>query len=107
LIEPLVDVGGVQEYPYLLVDGTYPLRTYFYALTMMQIEHYISLHQPLCYISFIKKNLLAMKSHQKMLFFVVDLAPWLRHVHQLTQIVKNTTNHDDCPTFINSAIEVL
>ncbi len=41
LTKPVVDVGGVQV---LLGDATYPLGTYFYTLTMMQIEHYISLH---------------------------------------------------------------
>ncbi len=46
LTEPLVDVGGVQVYSYLLGDASYPLLTYSYTLTMMQIEHYVSLHQP-------------------------------------------------------------
>jgi hypothetical protein len=36
LTEPVTDVGGMQVYPYLLGDVTYPLQTYFYALTMMQ-----------------------------------------------------------------------
>jgi len=68
--EPVVDAGGGQVYPYLLGDETYPLRTYFNVLTMMQIEQYISLHRPLLpHLLLYKKEHVGHEIPPKDLFF--------------------------------------
>lgn len=78
-----------------------------YVLTMMQIKHYHHFTDLLCCIPFfINKNMLDMKPPQGIPFLTYISHHYFRHVYQLAKIVKNTTSHDNFPTFINFAIEI-
>lgn len=77
-------------------------------ITMMQIEHYVSLHwPPLLHLLFYNSEHIDHEIPPRILFLSYILYHWFEHVHQLTKIMKKITSHDDFPTFINFIIEIL